>query len=62
MEMFVIGVLLGVAFRDEPFGLSTVAGLALVLLGSRLAARPPGEVGVSRLPRLLRTARSTSAP
>ena len=33
-------MLLGVAFRDDPFGLSTVAGLALILLGSRLAARP----------------------
>jgi drug/metabolite transporter (DMT)-like permease len=57
-----IAVLLGVAFRDEPFGLSTVAGLALVLLGSRLAARPSGERRPTRLPRLLRTARSTSAP
>jgi drug/metabolite transporter (DMT)-like permease len=35
-----IAVLLGVAFRDDPFGLSTVAGLALILAGSRLAARP----------------------
>ena len=32
--------LLGVAFLDDPFGLSTVVGLALILLGSRLAARP----------------------
>ncbi len=35
-----IAVLLGVAFRGDPFGISTVAGLALILLGSRLAARP----------------------
>ena len=35
-----IAVLLGVVFRDDPFGLSTVAGLALILIGSRLAARP----------------------
>jgi drug/metabolite transporter (DMT)-like permease len=35
-----IAVLLGVVFRDEAFGASTVAGLALILLGSRLAARP----------------------
>jgi drug/metabolite transporter (DMT)-like permease len=38
-----VAVLLGVVFRDEPFGLSTVIGLGLILLGSRLAARPPGE-------------------
>jgi drug/metabolite transporter (DMT)-like permease len=57
-----IAVVLGVAFRDEPFGLSTVLGLALVLAGSRLAARPPGERAATRLPRLLRTARSTSGP
>jgi len=57
-----VAVLLGVAFRDDPFGLSTVAGLVLILLGSRLAARPSPERGASRLPRPLRTARSTSAP
>jgi drug/metabolite transporter (DMT)-like permease len=57
-----IAVVLGVAFRDEPLGLSTVLGLALVLLGSRLAARPPGKRAATRLPRLLRTARSTSGP
>jgi len=57
-----IAVLLGVVFLDDPFGLSTVAGLALVLLGSRLAARPARQPGASRLPRPLRTARSTSAP
>ena len=35
-----IAVVLGVAFLDDPFGLSTVVGLGLILLGSRLAARP----------------------
>ena len=57
-----VAVVLGVVFRDDPFGLSTVAGLALILLGSRLAARPPGERGASRILRPLRMARSTSAP
>ena len=57
-----VAVLLGVAFRDEPFGLSTVAGLALILLGSRLAARSPGNRRAIRFPRPLRTARSTSGP
>ncbi len=36
-----IAVLLGVVFRDEPFGVSTIVGLGLILLGSRLAARAP---------------------
>jgi drug/metabolite transporter (DMT)-like permease len=56
-----IAVLLGVIFLDESFGASTVAGLALILVGSRLAARPAGGAA-TRLPRPLRTARSTSAP
>jgi drug/metabolite transporter (DMT)-like permease len=36
-----IAVLLGVVFRDEPFGVSSIVGLGLILLGSRLAARVP---------------------
>lgn len=51
-----VAVVLGVAFLDDPFGPATVAGLALILLGSFLAGRRAG-------PRLrLRPAGSTSAP
>ena len=51
-----VAVLLGVLFLGDPFGLSTVAGLGLILLGSSLAGRRTG-------PRLrLRPAGSTSAP
>ncbi len=58
-----IAVILGVAFRDDPFGLSTVLGLALILIGSRLAARPAPEPAATRpLPRPVQTACSTSSP
>ncbi len=57
-----IAVLLGVAFRDDPFGLSTVAGLALILLGSRLAARPTPPPAIRPSPRPVQTACSTSSP
>lgn len=51
-----IAVVLGVAFLGDPFGVSTVAGLALILLGSLLAGR---RAGLRLRPRL---AGSTSGP
>jgi drug/metabolite transporter (DMT)-like permease len=51
-----IAVVLGVAFLGDPFGASTVAGLALILLGSLLAGR---RAGLRLRPRL---AGSTSGP
>ncbi len=51
-----VAVVLGVVFLEDPFGPATVAGLALILLGSFLAGRRAG----ARL--RLRPAGSTSAP
>ena len=51
-----IAVVLGVAFLGDAFGASTVAGLALILLGSLLAGR---RAGLRLRPRL---AGSTSGP
>ena len=72
-----IAVLLGVVFRDDPFGISTVVGLALILLGrgslpdrgssanrscrSRLANRKRRRPPRCRRPRR-RRACSTSRP
>lgn len=57
-----IAVLLGVIFRDDAFGFSTVLGLALILLGSRLAARPAPPPASRPSPRPVQTACSTSSP
>jgi drug/metabolite transporter (DMT)-like permease len=57
-----IAVLLGVVFRDEPFALSTVVGLALILAGSRLAARPAPRPVSRPIPLPAQTACSTSSP
>ncbi len=47
-----VAAVLGVAILDERFTLGMGVGFALVLVGSVLATRPPGNAGSSRRPAL----------